>query len=70
MTNLQVNCVILELLSVTVGSICLSRDHVASGYYQNVLESTRAVKNSWLFSGDLARFDDEGYVYIVDRKKD
>ncbi|WP_026566993.1 class I adenylate-forming enzyme family protein [Bacillus sp. UNC41MFS5] len=53
-----------------VGELIVSGDNVTPGYYQNPLETNRVLKDSWLFTGDMARIDDEGYVYIVDRKKD
>jgi long-chain acyl-CoA synthetase len=53
-----------------VGELCVRGENVTPGYYQNVEESRRVLINSWLHTGDMARMDDEGYVYIVDRKKD
>lgn len=53
-----------------VGELIIYGENVTPGYYQNPEETNRVIKNSWLFTGDLARVDDEGYVYIVDRKKD
>ena len=38
------------------------------GYY-NAPEDTGALKDGWLYTGDLAKMDEEGYFYIVDRKK-
>jgi long-chain acyl-CoA synthetase len=53
-----------------IGELLVQGDNVTPGYYQNAEESMRVLKDSWLFTGDMARIDDEGYVYIVDRKKD
>ncbi|WP_144549869.1 class I adenylate-forming enzyme family protein [Bacillus sp. X1(2014)] len=59
-----------EVPAGVVGEIIVRGDNVTPGYYQNTDETKRVLKDSWLFTGDLARIDDEGYVYIVDRKKD
>ena len=40
------------------------------GYWQNPEATAAALVDGWLRTGDLARIDDEGYVYIVDRSKD
>ncbi|MDQ0971890.1 long-chain acyl-CoA synthetase [Neobacillus niacini] len=53
-----------------VGELCVRGDNVTPGYYQNVEESRKVLIDSWLHTGDMARMDGEGYVYIVDRKKD
>ncbi|MFS0777976.1 AMP-binding protein [Neobacillus sp. 3P2-tot-E-2] len=53
-----------------VGELCVRGENVTPGYYQNVEESRKVLIDAWLHTGDLARMDDEGYVYIVDRKKD
>jgi long-chain acyl-CoA synthetase len=53
-----------------VGELIVRGDNVTPGYYQNAEESQRVLKDSWLYTGDMARVDDEGYLYIVDRKKD
>jgi acyl-CoA synthetase (AMP-forming)/AMP-acid ligase II len=43
---------------------------VMKGYFGMPKETTKAIKDGWLYSGDLARADEEGFLYIVDRKKD
>jgi long-chain acyl-CoA synthetase len=59
-----------EVPAGEVGELIVRGDNVTPGYYQNAEETSRVLKDSWLFTGDMARIDDEGYVYIVDRKKD
>jgi len=53
-----------------VGEICVKGPQVMLGYLKNPEETSRTMQNGWLFSGDLGRFDEEGFLYIVDRKKD
>jgi acyl-CoA synthetase (AMP-forming)/AMP-acid ligase II len=40
------------------------------GYFNDPEATAEAIQNGWLLTGDLARSDEEGYLYIVDRKKD
>ncbi len=40
------------------------------GYWQRPDETARVLKDGWLATGDVATIDDDGYLYIVDRKKD
>lgn len=60
----------VEVAGGEVGELCVRGENVTPGYYQNVEESRRVLIDSWLHTGDMARMDDDGYVYIVDRKKD
>jgi long-chain acyl-CoA synthetase len=53
-----------------VGEIIVKGPQVMKGYLKNEEETQRAIKNGWMYSGDLGRFDDDGLLYIVDRKKD
>lgn len=43
---------------------------VMRGYYNAPEETERAIRDGWFYSGDIASIDDDGYVYIVDRKKE
>ena len=53
-----------------VGELIVKGPGVMKCYY-NDLEATAAVlKDGWLFTGDMARMDDDGFIYLVDRKKD
>jgi long-chain acyl-CoA synthetase len=53
-----------------IGELIVRGDNVTPGYFQNEEESRRVLRDKWLFTGDLARMDEDGYLYIVDRKKD
>ena len=53
-----------------VGEIVLKGMGVMKGYYKNPDLTSRAMAGGWLHTGDLARMDDDGFIYLVDRKKD
>lgn len=53
-----------------VGEVVCRGPNVMKGYYKDRKATKEALKGGWLHTGDLARMDEEGYVYIVDRKKD
>lgn len=53
-----------------VGELIVRGPNVMKGYYKMPEETAQAIRGGWLYTGDLARMDDEGYFYIVDRKKD
>jgi len=54
----------------SVGEICVRSNHVMAGYWRKPDESDETLRGGWLHTGDLATVDAEGYVTIVDRKKD
>lgn len=53
-----------------IGEIVIRGPEVFTGYWREPELTAAAIKNGWLHTGDLARMDERGYLYIVDRKKD
>lgn len=53
-----------------VGEIIVKGDIVTKGYWKLPEETEKSIKDGWLYTGDMAVIDNEGYVTIVDRKKD
>jgi long-chain acyl-CoA synthetase len=52
------------------GELWIKGPQVMTGYWQRPDETSRVLHDGWLATGDIARIDDEGYISIVDRKKD
>jgi len=52
------------------GDLCIKGPQVMSGYWQQPEETSATLIDGWLYTGDIARMDDQGYFYIVERKKD
>ncbi len=52
------------------GELCLRGPQVMVGYWNRPDETAATLRDGWLFTGDLARVDDDGYTFIVGRKKD
>ena len=53
-----------------VGEICSRGPYVMLGYWNMPEETAEAMKDGWFHYGDLATIDEDGYIFIVDRKKD
>ncbi|HYC55892.1 MAG TPA: class I adenylate-forming enzyme family protein [Candidatus Binatia bacterium] len=53
-----------------VGELWIKGPNVVKGYFNKPKETEASFTDGWLHSGDLARIDDEGFVYLVDRAKD
>jgi fatty-acyl-CoA synthase len=54
----------------TVGEVVVRSDNVMDGYYREAEATKAAITGGWLHTGDMAVWDDENYIHIVDRKKD
>lgn len=54
----------------TVGELLVKGPNVVGRYWNKPEATANAMVDGWLYTGDFASFDDEGYVYIADRKKD
>lgn len=52
------------------GELIIKGPQVMKGYRNMKQETEYAIRNGWLFTGDIAKMDEDGYFYIVDRKKD
>ena len=53
-----------------VGELIVKGPQVMKGYWNRQEDTNEVLKDGWLFTGDMARMDEDGYFYIVDRKKD
>jgi acyl-CoA synthetase (AMP-forming)/AMP-acid ligase II len=53
-----------------VAELACKGPNVMRGYYKDDLGTEEVIRDGWLYTGDLARVDENGYFYIVDRKKD
>lgn len=52
------------------GELILRGDGIMREYYKNPEATARALKDGWFYTGDIARQDEDGFFYLVDRKKD
>ena len=52
------------------GEVIIKGPQVTQGYYKREEETKEALRDGWLYTGDIGKMDEEGYIYIVDRKKD
>ncbi|MCX7947352.1 MAG: long-chain fatty acid--CoA ligase [candidate division WOR-3 bacterium] len=52
------------------GELIIKGPQVMKGYWRNEEETKETIKDGWLYTGDIAKMDEDGYFYIVDRKKD
>jgi long-chain acyl-CoA synthetase len=61
---------ITPLRSGLIGELILRGPQVMAGYHEMPDETRLALKDGWLYTGDIARMDEDGFFYLVDRKKD
>lgn len=59
-----------EVAPGQVGEIVARSDRMMKVYWKSPEETAETIQDGWLHTGDLAKMDEDGYVYIVDRKKD
>src|SRR5688572_13962699 len=52
------------------GEVCVRGPNVMLGYYRLAEETAKTLRNGWLHTGDVGRLDHDGFLYIVERKKD
>lgn len=52
------------------GELLVKGENIMKGYYKLPEETKKTIKDDWLYTGDIAKIDEDGYIYIVDRKKD
>ena len=53
-----------------VGELCVKGPGVMTCYYNNPEETDKILKDGWLYTGDMAMQDEDGFYFLVDRKKD
>lgn len=59
-----------ELENGEVGELIIQGPQVMKGYWKRPEETSHALRDGWLYTGDMAKMDDDGFFYIIDRKKD
>jgi long-chain acyl-CoA synthetase len=59
-----------EVAASEVGEICCRSPFVMQGYWHDADQTAETLRNGWLHTGDMGRVDSDGYLYVVDRKKD
>jgi acyl-CoA synthetase (AMP-forming)/AMP-acid ligase II len=59
-----------EIPSTQIGELLIKGDGIMKEYYKNPELTAKTIENGWMHTGDMARIDNEGYVFLVDRKKD
>jgi fatty-acyl-CoA synthase len=55
---------------IAIGEVVMRGDNVMQGYYREPQSTAATIRDGWLHSGDMAVWDEENYIHIVDRQKD
>ena len=53
-----------------IGELIIKGPQIMKGYWKRPKETAEVLRNGWLYTGDVAKMDEDGYVYLVDRKKE
>ena len=61
---------VTDLPAGEIGELVISGPMVMKGYHEMPTETANTLRDGWLYTGDIARMDEDGYFYIVDRKKE
>ncbi|WP_027364169.1 long-chain-fatty-acid--CoA ligase [Desulfotruncus alcoholivorax] len=59
-----------ELPPNEIGELCIKGPQAMKGYWNMPEETAKTLRDGWIYTGDIAKMDEDGYFYIVDRKKD
>ena len=59
-----------EVAPNQIGEIVARGPNLFAGYFRDPAHTAEVIRNGWLYTGDIASVDEEGYIYIVDRKRD
>jgi acyl-CoA synthetase (AMP-forming)/AMP-acid ligase II len=60
-----------EVSTGTEGEVLVKSDHIMTGYWkQNDKETLKVLRNGWLYTRDIGRLDEKGFLYLIDRKNE
>lgn len=59
-----------DISGAGVGELLLASKAIMVGYFKNEEETQNTIRDGWLYTGDLVRVDDDGFMFVYDRKKD
>jgi len=59
-----------EVIPGKTGEIIAKGKNIMSGYFNDPEETAKALRNGWLYTGDLATMDEDGFIYLTSRKKE
>lgn len=65
----SVNAKLVDVNNEGIGELVVKGPSVMLGYFENEEATKEAIKDGWFYTGDLAKIDEEGYIYICGRKK-